>query len=1056
MKIIKQSKLRYTSGKSDKVYEVSLLQLSSLGERRYLVNTRYGRYGANLREGTKTNSPVDWEEAESLFLSVVVAKLNKGYQLVSGFDPAIPYPQPVVSAVSNSESVIQKPMQAREIRTQVILAKLEQAIRKDDKAALQRLVWRCGELQLAASLPLLLQMQLRHKAILAYTLAWSLGRCGQQNEQAFRRLQALAAHQSFYVQRMARQALVAIAPTPQQHNLLDHIAHELPATWHEAVEQGADALLALLRAARPVPYRNRKYAQSRTAKPLETGAVQLDLLNVYLLAWYRKPHWQPVLLQLASQLLRDADTVWIWRVLFKLAEFQQDHKLWAVLIKQLERSKPLLHEWSQVYPIYGRKTRDYFRRRSWRLLRKLGLQNDANFVKWACELLLQYHDGDEQSGCTHHVYYERVENRGRYERREEKCDYAPFATHLAFNQLLYRHSEVYQANASHSFWWHKADQSDASLRTEAFPALWDQHLVAVLDLLGASRCEAVHAVMIKVLHAHPDFCKTLSAAAWLPLLQCAYEMSAAFALEVVQHEHPLAIKELSFITQVFNAATKTVRKAAQRWLSQVSETVLWEDSTWLVALIMSPYVDNREFSRAYCEHIPKQSFRQSLCGRLLAAMQASSPSSELDAAVAEQVLWVLSQALKVELAQLSLTLVRDLLQHPLAVVQVLGAEIIVAKRLSPKTIPADIYALLVNSPHESVRAIAVRLLENLSPAELADMPDVLLELLQVDSTPIRTEALQVVQHVAPHQPECAKYLLQALIPVLFAAEPYEGVHDTAVTCVTQYLDVAWEYVDNDLLWRLLQAQSKAAQRAATAILLPRSPAIYSVRQWARLGKHASLQVREWAQQAYREQPQAIAAHFNDALRLLDTDWDDSRTFALNYFAQQFGAEQWQTERLIFLCDSVRDDVQRLGRDLLIQFFVDEQGADYLLKLSQHPSRNVQLFASQFLQSYATGRPDLQQQLKLYFTSVLSAVNQGRVSKERVMDFLLTEAKANLHSATLLADILTRQSVTVAIQDKARFIAGLRDLKQQYPQLFLPIEYKQRPLRGYQPHVSEVT
>lgn len=63
MKLIKQIKLYFQEGTSDKVYEIDLCE-SGDG---FLVNFRYGRRGATLKEGTKTIFPVDLQEANKVF-----------------------------------------------------------------------------------------------------------------------------------------------------------------------------------------------------------------------------------------------------------------------------------------------------------------------------------------------------------------------------------------------------------------------------------------------------------------------------------------------------------------------------------------------------------------------------------------------------------------------------------------------------------------------------------------------------------------------------------------------------------------------------------------------------------------------------------------------------------------------------------------------------------------------------------------------------------------------------------------------------------------------------
>ena len=84
MKLIEQAILEFKQGRSDKVYEVDLCEV---GEGRYVVDFRYGRRGSNLRESSKTATPVGLAEAHRVFSALVASKVEKGYQY-QGHSPA--------------------------------------------------------------------------------------------------------------------------------------------------------------------------------------------------------------------------------------------------------------------------------------------------------------------------------------------------------------------------------------------------------------------------------------------------------------------------------------------------------------------------------------------------------------------------------------------------------------------------------------------------------------------------------------------------------------------------------------------------------------------------------------------------------------------------------------------------------------------------------------------------------------------------------------------------------------------------------------------------------
>ncbi|WP_315814355.1 hypothetical protein [Paraflavitalea speifideaquila] len=71
MRLIKQIALYFKEGNSDKVYEIDLCDA---GNDKYVVNFRYGRRSAPLKEGSKTPVPVSLSEAEKIYASVAEEK----------------------------------------------------------------------------------------------------------------------------------------------------------------------------------------------------------------------------------------------------------------------------------------------------------------------------------------------------------------------------------------------------------------------------------------------------------------------------------------------------------------------------------------------------------------------------------------------------------------------------------------------------------------------------------------------------------------------------------------------------------------------------------------------------------------------------------------------------------------------------------------------------------------------------------------------------------------------------------------------------------------------
>ena len=67
--------LYYRDGRSDKVYQASIEPKQS----GFVVNFAYGRRGSTMNTGTKTQSPVSFEEAKKIHSKLIQEKLAKGY-----------------------------------------------------------------------------------------------------------------------------------------------------------------------------------------------------------------------------------------------------------------------------------------------------------------------------------------------------------------------------------------------------------------------------------------------------------------------------------------------------------------------------------------------------------------------------------------------------------------------------------------------------------------------------------------------------------------------------------------------------------------------------------------------------------------------------------------------------------------------------------------------------------------------------------------------------------------------------------------------------------------
>lgn len=79
MEILESTDLWFYGSGSDKVYNVELKKVPL--ENKWEVAYEYGRRGSLLKAGLKTESPVSYSSARSIYNKLIESKKNKGYDI---------------------------------------------------------------------------------------------------------------------------------------------------------------------------------------------------------------------------------------------------------------------------------------------------------------------------------------------------------------------------------------------------------------------------------------------------------------------------------------------------------------------------------------------------------------------------------------------------------------------------------------------------------------------------------------------------------------------------------------------------------------------------------------------------------------------------------------------------------------------------------------------------------------------------------------------------------------------------------------------------------------
>jgi len=1032
VRLLRQISLYLREGTSDKVYEVDLCEA---GEGEFVVNFRYGRRGTTLREGTKTTFPVTRAEAEAVYAKLVESKTSKGYSTSMPVESE----QRVDRADEPSRSIASDPRARRVLRYLKAAAVGEEEPAED--WPLSRVLWRAGEMELREAAPLLARIAATGDPMHDLSLAWALARCGE--ESSVDALQDLFdSTTSEPAKRLAEAGLLKLLPQGDREAMLKKHIDVLPASVAAAL-YGAptDLVLAV------------QEALQRTE-----GAQDL-LFELYLVS-RDVANARVAVLEAIRRRAFGMNTFRPIRRIYKVAELTNDSEVYGLLAYRFEKT-PESHRrssyenaWRHVagFPrppesqkAYSQATRAYLRRRSIRTLLRRGELDLDSYAQMAAGVLLAFSDEfDRKQPRTTTDYVHDGRNYRQVATTFDIYDYP------LLNNLLYRNSPRYVPQQGLHSWPCAVDYRPGQLapatREEAFPKIWDRNPAEVIRLLRGSRCVPVQEFAAKVFRANPAFVEHVDVDDLIEILSHPYEVTTTLAIELARRLYVPSAPNVRLVSGLATCASDAGRRLALSWIEEQPDVFL-RDSSFFLEILFTVHADvHTAITRWASEgRIPAETLHA-------AALEAIDRLMSLDrrpgnSALAEFVGKTLVTIAREPLRHIEIALLTLMLDHPLDEVQALAGRLLLRHEIPAAQMSEEIFEKLINAKSADVRRIGVELFGTLPDDALLTRQATLASYATSRRPELRESVRPVILRLAASSEAFAQSMVEELYPLLARKERYEGLHGDVYRLLVESLGDSLAGIPREHIDKLLDGKYERAQELG-AVLLQRyvRPGDVPMRRLVALASHESLAVREWVRSAFRNDPQRVKSELEESVRIVDSTWDDSREFAFGYFRTQLDEHDWKPEVLVSIADSVNPAVQALGRELITRFFDESQGQTYLLRLSQHPSPGLQLFATNYLERFAAGQPDRIEALELYFVTVLCQVNRGRVAKDRVLAFLRREAMKSEAVARLVTRVLVRQSATLAIGDKASCIETLRDIRAVYPQIEMPLTTKQPPIR----------
>ncbi len=1067
MKVVRQTTLVFKEGNSDKVYQVDLAEV---GNGQYVVNFRYGRRGSTLKEGSKTTAPVSLASAETMFAGLEAEKRKKGYQ-----DEAERFQPTPTLAIADDLPVREGAILGR----LSALANGQTDFKTDWKPS--RVVWRAGQLAFKPAAPFLVRLLDQATGtgtddMFRYATIWAIARCADPDDVlAIRAVRDHFTNQRYSskIRRVAGETLMLLLTGNDRQQHAQTFLDQLPDTLRQPLLDGNEAQFVT------------NLADWTGSEHPDYDVLELvyALLPVY-------PSGRAAILDVLKQVPLRPGYFRAVRHILKMAELRNDFEVTGLLACRFERTPSFYNKPGVDYYAdedsgnspryiaalgqkvrvnaelrkpnsrlaYSDRTRAYLKRRMKTDLQRLGDETETGYVRFATAVLLAYDKATDYTAPFESTewQYEQSNNRGQGRYVQYRRQFPAYARAILLNQILYGAGKTLEFTGSR---WQFAgmervvpDQSPESTQTEAsgqnrglfnllfdgvatllgkssnqpesgsdtpspkqtapvreepYPQLWDQLPQAYVQLLVRARVDEIHVFAYQNLRQHPDY-PAIEAKITLPLVEqlltMPFEIPARWGVELLQKRLG-ASPDPSLIGLLLNSPIAEVRWLGLSMANDYADLVL-ADSTFMVQLLLSDHDDIRLGVRELLgHHPPAPDVQSAVLGRLVATLLTITDNTDANNARINDVADTVLSRLTDVSTNIDQHILADLLTVPVEATQRFAVRLMAQNRLRPTP---RLFAQILSSPFAGVR-------------ELANQGGV------TDS------------HAIANDPAYQSALLPELIPILIRTEAHEGVHQAVASLIQDSMIPELAKLDLPTILRLVYAHFRPAQETGLlALTTYSSPGDLTMRQVIALGNHELLTVRQWCWAFFEQNVARIRYERDEAIRLLDANWDDTRHTARQFFAQHFTADDWEPETLVAIADSVRPDVQAFGRELISRFFTDEHGPDYLLKLSQHPGTAVQLFTTNYLARYAANQPERLRSLSFFFRSVLMRPHRGRVAKDRVLAFLQQEGKKTEDNARYVVKLLTELSATMAIGDKATCIRILHDLHIHFPALKTPL------------------
>gem|GEM_PF-4991634 len=1030
MKTVKEVRLYFKNEKSDKVYEVDLCQVE---DDLFTVIFRYGKRNSTLKEGTKTIFPVPFEEASSIFDKLVLSKTKKGYLHVGEAPPVIEPSAKPIETLNSQDSIKGKTILRH-------LKDLEKGSIESDWPT-SRILWRAGELKLTKAGPFLVPYLSSSDFMEQYAALWSVGRCGK-GEVADEIYTLWKETKDSRIKRLAAKYLVSF-DSSHQSAVVSDIKSRLPSLLLSAIESSSKKEI---------------YAGIQDfTEPANKETPHL-FIKLYLISGFH-PSLRQALLEKVRHLPAKVNSFKALRAIYKLAEFGDDFEFLAACAKTMGLS--LANYCSAAYGVwhegelinieenqalentvlaFSDRTKNYFTRRTLRKIKRLGNDFPSDYINLAVEILLSV-DDEIDKGQPFRTYSYDYSNGW-----ELIHNWHPkYHTFTAYNQILFGESERMNTTRSHLFSFAEGitpSDEPVTSREEYLSSLWDSDSKPIIRILSEAKTTEVNEFALKIFQSNRHFKNQLTDQELISIIQSRYETTVDTFTAIIKGKYLLESPPFELIMALLKTdMDKSFNLGKDFLASYLGKNKIGSQN--FAALISTGQLRVTELILAQAKEFSNL--------EPLVYSQIASIINQHEF-YTDEYIYSLIEITKNEYLSQAFS---ELNSHDLELfissertcIVELGIALMKVNKRPTYELAADHIEAILDSEDSGIRAAGIELLLDFPEAFLEEKQALLISFVFSPHAEIREKIIPIISKLVQKNEPLRIELFNALVSAISQKETVDGIHASHLKLLNESFSNELNSIDKKVLTSFLLSDVDASQKLGEQLFTDLNfPAKLELNDWVELKDSDVFAVRKELINYFKNNVSEVMNNLSDALLVVESKWADLRAEMLTYFLEHSSPENWTLDLVLQVIDSPNEDSQSFGRSVITRVFSSDHGKQLMIHLSEHPSRSMMLFNSNYLNLHAKGDEDVVLKLKLYFKSILYSVNEGSVSKARVFAFLKQELKYSKKVAQMTLDILEDVLQTQAIGDKSKSIDLALEIHSFHPELTIPLTIK--PLKTF--------